>query len=163
MKKKSLLLIIVIIGGLFFLSGCKKEEEVKPKQKEDTSVAGVLTSQFKEEMKESDDASEVAKKISENEIIATTVTVVELKKGDYVDGFDKEIKGYKKAYAIKPMIGSIPFVAYIFEVDNAKDFEKELNDNANLRWNICTEADNKASAIVGNYVFFVMAPESFEE
>ncbi len=162
MKKKILLLIIVIIGGLFILNGCSKEEEVKPKE-EDTTVAGILTNQFKEEMKKSDNPFEVIKKISENEIIATSIDVVELKNEDYVDGFDKEIKGYKKAYAIKPIIGSIPFIAYIFEVDDAKEFETELNDNANLRWNVCTEADNKNSAVVDGYVFFVMAPKSFEE
>lgn len=162
MMKKNLLLIVVIIGGLFILSGCSKEEGVNPKE-EDTSVSGILTSQFKKEIKENKDSFEVAKKISENEIIATSVDVVEVKNGDYVNGFDKEIKGFKKAYAIKPIIGSIPFIAYIFEVDDAKEFEKELNDNANLRWNVCTEADNKASAVVDNYVFFVMAPESFEE
>ncbi len=161
MKKKNLLLIIVIIGGLFILTGCSKEEKVKPEE-EDTSVAGILTKQFKEEMEKNKDAFEVAQKISKNENIATSVVVVELKDGDYVDGFNKEIKGYKKAYAIKPMIGSIPFIAYIFEVDDAKGFEKELNDNANLRWNVCTQADNKSSAVVDNYVFFVMAPETFE-
>lgn len=162
MKKRNLLFILVIIGGLFLLSGCSKEEEVKPKEK-DTSVAGILTSQFKEEMKKSKDSYEVIQKISKNEKIAISVDVIELKNGDYVDGFDTEIKGYKKAYAIKPMIGSIPFVAYLFEVDDAKEFEKKLNDNANLRWNICTEADNKSSAVVDHYVFFVMAPKSFEE
>ena len=162
MKKRNLLFILVIIGGLFLLSGCSKEEEVKPKEK-DTSVAGILTSQFKEEMKKSKDSYEVIQKISKNEKIAISVDVIELKNGDYVDGFDTEIKGYKKAYAIKPMIGSIPFVAYLFEVDDAKEFEKKLNDNANLRWNICTEADNKSSAVVDHYVFFVMGPKSFEE
>ncbi len=162
MKRKSLLLIIAVIGGLFVLSGCVKKEEAKPKE-EDTRVASILTNQFKEEMKKSKDASEVAKKISENESIAVAVDVVELKKGDYVQGFDKEIKGYQKAYAIMPAISSIPFIAYIFEVDNAEDFAKYLNDNANLRWNVCTEADNKASAVVDKYVFFVMAPENFEE
>ncbi len=162
MKKRSLLFIIVVIGGLFILNGCAKKDEVKQKE-EDTSVASILTNQFKEEMKKDTDSLEVAKKISENESIAIAVDVMELKNRDYVNGFDKEIKGYKKAYAIKPIIGSIPFIAYIFEVDNAKEFEKDLNDNANLRWNICTQADNKASAVVDNYVFFVMAPENFEE
>lgn len=161
--KKNLLLIIVIIGGLFILSGCSKEEEVKPKEEEDTSVAGILTSQFKKEIKESDNLFEVAKKISENEIIETSVDVVELKEKDYIAGFDKEIKGYDKAYVIRPIIGSIPFIAYIFEVEDAKEFEKELNDYANLRWNVCTQADKKSSAVVDNYVFFVMAPETFEE
>jgi len=162
MKKRNLLFILVIIGGLFLLSGCSKDGEVQQKE-EDTSVAGILTTQFKEEMKKSGDALEVAKKISENENIAISVDVVELKNGDYIEGFDKEIKGYKKAYAIKSMISSIPFIAYIFEVEDAQGLEKELNDYANLRWNICTQADHKASAVVDHYVFFVMAPKNFEE
>ena len=60
------------------------------------------------------------------------------------------------------MIGTIPFVAYIFEVDNPKEFASTLKEQANLRWNICTEADEMQTSIVDNYVFFVMSPSNFE-
>ena len=61
------------------------------------------------------------------------------------------------------MIGTIPFIAYIFEVENPKKFAETLEEDAQLNWNICTEADEMKTTIVDNYVFFVMSPTSFEE
>ena len=61
------------------------------------------------------------------------------------------------------MIGTIPFIAYVFEVDDAESFAKTLEDNAQLNWNICTQADEMKITTVDNYIFFVMAPKSFEE
>jgi len=37
-----------------------------------------------------------------------------------------------------------------------------LKDNANPRWNICTEAEETVVGSVDNKVFFVMCPKSFE-
>ena len=75
-------------------------------------------------------------------------------------GFDnEEIKGFKEGAMFSPMIGSIPFVGYIFKVDdetNVDDFMKQLKDNANLRWNICTEADQMLITNVDKTVLFVM-------
>lgn len=86
-----------------------------------------------------------------------------INKGDYISGFQKEIKDFKTAYAIRPMIGTIPFVAYIFEVENANEFAEELKSSADLRWNICTEADEMHAVVSGDYVFFVMSPKNFEQ
>ena len=52
----------------------------------------------------------IAKKIAENEVLEISVDVSQIKKGDYISGFQKEIKDFKNAYAIRPMIGTIPFV-----------------------------------------------------
>lgn len=60
------------------------------------------------------------------------------------------------------MIGTIPMVAYVFEVADPKEFVKTLEDNAQLNWNICTVADEMRVTVVGNYIFFIMAPKSFE-
>ena len=65
-----------------------------------------------------------------------------------------------------PMIGSIPFIGYVFELPNAGDassFIANLQKNANLRWNICVAADEMVTGSAGNKVFFVMCPESLEE
>ena len=61
------------------------------------------------------------------------------------------------------MISTIPFIAYIFEVEEPKEFVKILEENAQLNWNICVEADEMKTTIVDNYVFFIMSPKSFEE
>lgn len=82
-------------------------------------------------------------------------------------GFDNaEITGFKSGAMFAPMIGSIPFVGYVFELENAGDassFIANLKKNANLRWNICVEADEMVSGSAGNKVFFVMCPTSLEE
>jgi len=38
-----------------------------------------------------------------------------------------------------------------------------LKDNANLRWNICTEAEELTVESEGNIVFFLMSPKNLEE
>ena len=84
----------------------------------------------------------------------------------YLAGFtDIEITGFKEAYQIGPMIGSIPLIAYAFEVDesNVEEFKTMLLDHADLRWNICTEADSKMCVSHNNFVFFIMSPDTFEE
>jgi hypothetical protein len=60
-----------------------------------------------------------------------------------------------------PMIGTIPFVGYVFELDSADSvpsFIETLEANANPAWNICTEADETVIDSVDNLVFFVMCP-----
>ena len=61
-----------------------------------------------------------------------------------------------------PMIGTIPFVAYIFEVDEPDSFMKLLDKEKNTAWNICTQADEVVMGNEGNHVFFVMCPDSSE-
>lgn len=81
-------------------------------------------------------------------------------------GFDNtEIKGFKSGHAFGPMIGSIPFICYIFELEDGADVEafvKNLTDSANPRWNICVEAKQTVAGSCGNYVFFVMCPDSMQ-
>lgn len=74
----------------------------------------------------------------------------------YLNGFTTEISGFTKGTMFSPMIGSIPFVGYVFESDDATSLEETLKGNADLRWNICTEADEMVSATKGNLVFFMM-------
>ena len=65
----------------------------------------------------------------------------------WLNGFSEDVTGFTKGVVVAPIIGSIPYVAYVFE---------ELDEKHNMRWNICTEADEKVSAIKGNLVFYIM-------
>ena len=82
-------------------------------------------------------------------------------------GFDNyEVTGFKSGATFGPMMGSIAFIGYIFEVEdgvNASDFAANLKKNANKRWQICVEAEEMVTGVVGNKVFFVMCPKAFEE
>lgn len=84
----------------------------------------------------------------------------------YLTGFDNtEITGFEEGVMFAPMIGTIPFVGYVFRLAEGADvqaFVTLLHDNANPRWNICTEADQVVTAFSGDLVFFVMCPYSLE-
>ncbi len=108
---------------------------------------------------------EIADALLTNEEIQFMPMVMPVEEG-FLTGFNEEIKGFEEAVMFGPAIGTIPFVGYIFTVAEGGDvdaFVKTLADNANLRWNICTEAEELICEAVGNTVFFVMCPTTFEE
>lgn len=113
---------------------------------------------------------EIANKLAQSAILAETypsIAAMQTEVGPtYLAGFNEEISGYKAAYAVAPMIGTIPFVSYVFEMEEGADvnaFVDTLTAQHNLRWNICTAADEMQCIVNGNYVFFVMAPLSVEQ
>ena len=83
---------------------------------------------------------------------------------EFFTGFDNyQITGYKAAAVYMPMIGSIPFVGYVFELEDGTDattFVNNLTDNCNPRWNICVTAEQTVAGAIGNRVFFLMCPEN---
>ena len=167
MKKFKLFMAIAVVFTATFMTGCEKpkddvKENTEQKQEENT-VAQTLGRQFESEIENARDIEKVTKKIAENEILEISVDASQVKSGDYLSGFQKEIKDFKNAYVIRPMIGTIPFIAYIFEVENSSEFAEELKSSADLRWNICTEADEMHVVVRGDYVFFVMSPKNFEQ
>lgn len=162
MKKNKILLIIsIFVLSVSFLTGCGTKENTT--QVENKTVANTLSETFEKEIKKQKDIEKVAQTLSESEVIVPAVQTFTISKGDYLSGFKEEIRGFDKVVGIAPMIGTIPFIAYIFEVENPKEFAETLEENAQLNWNICTEADEMKTTIVDNYVFFVMSPTSFEE
>lgn len=160
-KNKIILMLSILVLGITFLTGCGTKETTN--QAENKTVANTLSETFEKEIKKEKDIEKVAKTLSENETIVPAVQTFVVGEEDYLAGFKEEIKGYNKVVGIAPMIGTIPFIAYVFEVKNPKEFAKTLEENAELNWNICTEADEMKITIVDNYVFFVMSPASFEE
>ena len=84
----------------------------------------------------------------------------------FLNGFDNEIHGFSEGAMFSPMVGTIPFVGYVFTLPADADvdaFMNTLKENANLRWNICTTAEEMVTDAVGQTVFFVMCPAEFEE
>lgn len=85
----------------------------------------------------------------------------------FLQGFNNnEITGFKEATMFAPMIGSIAFVGYIFELHNSADtssFIANLRTKADPAWNICVKAEEMITGSVGNKVFFVMCPKNFED
>lgn len=81
---------------------------------------------------------------------------------EYFPGFDQYIiADYDAAATFGPMIGSIPFVGYVFDLTDGTDaqgFCDALTANCNPRWNICVSADVTAVGAFGDKVFFLMCP-----
>lgn len=85
---------------------------------------------------------------------------------EFFTGFDNyQITGYESGALFMPMIGVTPIMGYIFELPEGADvdaFIKNLSENANLRWNICTSADQMTVGAYDTTVFFLMSPASLE-
>jgi len=169
MKKIIALLLVAIMVLGTVACGAKKEEgskqeSSKEEAKKPETVGEILLATFKEEPNGT--AQEVAERIIGNEIIPFMGGANPIEPG-FLAGFDNvEIKDFKEGCMFGPMMGTIPFVGYIFVLEDGADvdaFVKTLEDNANLRWNVCTEAEELTVDSEGNTVFFLMSPKKFEE
>ena len=157
--KKVLTLILIIFSITIIITGCGKKEEPK---NNDNTLAVNLVQEFKKEITETKNIKKVAKKLAKSNFDMPDLEVSNVSNADYLTGFNEKIQGYKKAYMIAPTISTIPFIAYIFESDKPNELANTLKEQANLRWNICTEADEMKISVVDNYVFFVMSPNNFD-
>ena len=146
----------------------EEKPETKPEEKpeEPKTVGATLLADFKSKAKDSASALSIAEALITNKVIAFSGAAMPVEEG-FLTGFDNtEIKGFKEGAMFAPMIGTIPFVGYVFTLadgTNAADFISTLKSAANLRWNICTSAEEMVAGSAGNKVFFVMCPENFDE
>ncbi len=133
----------------------------------DDTLGQVLYSDFMRKVEEnpSIDVLTLAEEIVANPAIKFAPVTMEIETG-YLAGFTEEIGGFKSGATFAPMIGSIPFVGYIFELENESDaeaFMKTLSEKSDMAWNVCVEAEETVVGNVGTKVFFVMCPSSMEE
>ena len=136
-----------------------------PEQKPDT-VGKTLLATFNSKASSGSSAVDLAESILTNPIIQFAGATMPVEPG-LLSGFgNAEITGFKEGAMFAPMIGSIPFIGYVFVLEdgtNKPDFISTLKANADLRWNICVEADEMVVGSSGNKVFFVMCPKEFSE
>ncbi len=147
----------------------EEKPEVKPEETPQASTLGnTLLADFKAKAASASSALALAEALSANSAIQEMGMFgsMEVEPG-YLTGFDNaEITGFKSGAVFMPMIGTHPFIGYVFELEDGADtsaFISNLKSNANLRWNICTSADEMVSGSVGNKVFFIMCPTSLEQ
>ena len=172
--KKTLKLIAIMLVALCLLAGCGKssddsnngtleadyhlETTERPSDlAEGSSLAEILLAQFMENKDKT--LEEIATALNSNEALVFAHDTYEVE-GNWFAGFKEELAGYQSARAIVPMIGTIPFNMYVFETDDTAALMNTLNSLVDMRWNICTEADQMLMKAAGNYVFVVMAPWS---
>ena len=156
---KKIIAIIMAVLMMFAMVACSNNTD----DSADT-VGAKLLADFQSDA--SGSAQDIADRIIQNEVIQFMGTTMPVEEG-FLVGFDEtEIKGFKEGVMFAPMIGTIPFVGYIFTLDDSADvegFKTTLKDSANLCWNICTQAEELVVESEGNTVFFVMCPTTFEE
>ena len=152
----------VIMAATLLLSfvACTKTEE-------NLTLGGNLKKQFIEitEGGETDPVT-IAETLMTNELIQFAPMVTEIDPGIFLQGFSLDtVEGFDKGAMFGPMIGSIPFIGYIFSLSDDADvdgFINTLTENADLRWNICVSADEMHTEKVGTTVFFLMSPLSLD-
>lgn len=154
--KKAFYLVIVMT---LLLAGCNKNKT------NGNTPAQILYHEFTELTSTNKDIAleDLAAKLAKNSIIDFATDYMPVVPG-YLNGFSSNITGFDEGVMFGPMIGAIPFIGYVFKVTSDKNnFIEQLKDNADLRWNICTQADEMVVSENNNYVFFVMSPESFDQ
>ena len=157
MKKAWMSLLLVTIT--IMMLGCGAKEN-KTEQMSEATLGGRLANTFLAEIEKSTDLEAVANTISEGS--GYDCLVMPVSEG-YLNGFSEEITGFQSGVQFAPMIGSIPFVGYVFEVEDPDAFKEKLLSVADPRWNICTEAAETVSVTSGKYVFFTMCPDEEEQ
>ena len=171
MKKViAIVLALVVVIGLVACAAVSNNEEttVEETTAADMTVAATFAEIFKAEAaKEDATTNTIATALSADSSVAFMPMVQDMEADSWLAGFDAEtMTGYEACTAFMPMIGTIPFVSYVFELAADADvdaFVATLEENANLRWNICTAAEEMLVETEGNFVFFIMAPLSFEQ
>lgn len=159
MKKfVSLFLVAVMVLSV---TACGDSKEAA---KEPETVGEILLADFKANSEGT--AQEVVDCIMQNDILPFETAKMPVEPG-FLTGFDNaEITGFEEGVMFAPMMGTIPFVGYVFVLEDGEDvdaFTNTLEENANLRWNICTEAEELVVEAHENTVFFLMCPAQFEE
>ncbi len=168
--KKIIALFLAALMIMTMVACAKNDEDVSSNESTnseattDATVGSTLLADFR--ANSSGTAQEIADRLLKNEIIQFMGGAMPVDEG-LLSGFDNtEIKGFKEGAMFAPMMSSIAFVGYIFELEEDADveaFKTTLKDSANLRWNICVEAEELVVENEGSKVFFLMCPKSFEQ
>lgn len=132
------------------------------------TIGAMLLADFQE--RTLDDPSQSAQIIAEglltNAAIQFNCATITVEPGLLTGLGNTEITGFSEGTMFAPVIGTIPFVGYVFTLEESTDaeaFQQTLKDNADLRWNVCTEAEEMIIEQVDNKVFFLMCPRHIDE
>ena len=154
---KRLLAVLLVALMVVTLAAC---EEKRPTY---GSVGEPLVVTFEENADKS--AQEIADTLLTDPNLGFTGVTMPVEEG-VLSGFgNAEIKGFDEGVMFGPAIGTIPFIGYVFtlsEDTKVEDFKQTLQENADLRWNICTEADELVVESEGDKVIVIMTPNEFD-
>lgn len=149
MKKLLTLLMVLLV-----LAGCttKQDEPVEPK-----TMGEAYAQAFKNS--ESTDPNAIVDELMALELFEGVLVKNEVEPG-WLMGVTVDVENFATGVSFGPMISTIPFIGYVLKSDDAEALAKVLDENADLRWNICTEADEKQVVVKGDLVLFLMCRNS---
>ena len=153
--------IASLLAGLLLLSltACGQEETKQPE-----TMGQLLAQEFQTQYQA--DLAAMAQAILSQEVVGFQGTTSPVEPGPLMGLGAAQIEGFSQGVMFAPLISTIPFVGYLFRLEEGTDggaFVQTLEDNADLRWNICTQADECIVKQEGDVVFFLMCPRSMEE
>lgn len=158
MKKITALVLALVM--LLSLAACGSKAPEEP-----STLGQMLYKEFNAKVESGEkDAQALADGLLTGGMLPFDGLSMEVEEG-WLMGFTADIEGFEKGVMYGPAIGSIPFVGYIFQLESAdvcEAFCAKLLENADPRWNICTEADETVCGSAENLVFFVMCSNESE-
>ena len=161
---KRFLSILMVFTMVALLAGCSKGTSGSATEEASNTAEAVPDTLGKKYVAVFDKSKETTADAVVSELLNQVETEISLDKVEvaegYLAGFDNEISGFSKAVMFTPMIGSIPFVGYVFETDDTEKLLSTLKESANPAWNICVEADETVYSVKDGLVLFLMCPDS---
>ena len=158
---KKIIAIMLALVMVLSLAACGSEAKEEP-----ATMGQMLFKEFNARVEKGEkDVQALADGLLSCGILPFDGLSMEVEEG-WLMGFSADITGFEKGVMFAPAIGSIPFVSYVFQLDSADSAEAfcaKLLENADPRWNICTEADETVCGSADNLVFFVMCSNQSED
>ena len=158
---KKIIALILALTMVLALCACGAKEEPVP-----ATLGQQLYHEFNAKVESGEnDVQALADALLQSGMLPFVGVSMEVEPG-WLMGFTADIEGFEKGVMFGPAIGAIPFVAYVFQLESAdacEAFCAKLLENADPRWNICTEADETVCGSAENLVFFVMCSNDSAE
>ena len=158
---KKIIALILALTMVLALCACGAKEEPVP-----ATLGQQLYHEFNAKVESGEnDVQALADALLQSGMLPFDGVSMEVEPG-WLMGFTADIEGFEKGVMFGPAIGAIPFVAYVFQLESAdacESFCAKLLENADPRWNICTEADETVCGSAENLVFFVMCSNDSAE
>ena len=158
---KKIIAVLLALVMILSLAACGAESKEEP-----STLGQMLYKEFSARVEKGEkDVQALADGLLSCGLLPFDGLSMEVEEG-WLMGFNADITGFEKGVMYGPAIGAIPFVGYVFKLESADDAESfcaTLLENADPRWNICTEADETVCGSVDNLVFFVMCSNQSDD
>ena len=147
------------------------EQDTAAPQENAAAAAGGMSARLRRAFEEAaadepgSDLRELAEEIADECDFPFEVTVTDAAEGPLAGFGDTAVEGFSEGVMFAPTVSTIPFIGYVFRAEDeaaAKALLSKLSENADLRWNVCTEAETVVSEQIGNVAFFAMTAEAFD-